>query len=83
MAKIFITFGQIHVHKINDHTLDRDCVAIINGSTVEEADKLAFEWMEGKFHEHVPEQYWDDEDMKYYPRGYIEVNPTIGDNNGN
>lgn len=74
MARIFITFGQCHVHSINGHTLDKDCVAIITAATYEAADALAFEWMDGKFHEHVPEEHWKDEVMKYYPRGYIEVN---------
>lgn len=73
MPKILLTFGQSHRHEINGLVLDKDCVAIIEGDTYEEADELAFLLFNGKFHQHVPEHAWDDADMKYFPRGYIEV----------
>lgn len=70
--KWYITFGQIHVHRVNGKTFDADCVAVINGETPEQCDKMAFELFDGKFHEHsnrIPP-------MEYYPRGLIEVNPN-------
>ena len=69
--KWYITFGQIHAHSVNGKTFDKDCVAVINGETPEQCDKMAFDLFDGKFHEHsdsVPP-------MEYYPRGFIEVNP--------
>lgn len=74
MSKLMITFGQNHTHRINGKTLDCDCVGVITADTHEEADRLAFEWFDGKFHQHVPDTHWDDDSMKYYPRGYVEIN---------
>ena len=67
--KWYITFGQVHVHRVNGKTFDCDCVAVINCDTPKECDKMAFELFKGRFHEHssrIPP-------MKYYPRGLIEV----------
>jgi len=69
--KFYITFGQVHVHSVNGKTFDKDCVAVINGETAEQCDKMAFDLFKGKFHQHTPEL----PDMSYYPRGLIEVNP--------
>lgn len=70
--KMYITFGQIHVHSINGHTLDKDCVAVINGKDEAHCNELAFSWMNGVFHEHTTKL----PDMSYFPRGLIEVNPS-------
>lgn len=69
--KWYITFGQVHVHSVNGRTFDKDCVAVINGATPEQCDKMAFEWFRGKFHEHSGQM----PPIKYFPRGLIEVNP--------
>ncbi len=71
--KMYMTFGQDHVHKINGHTLDKDCVAIINGRDEGDCNRMAREWMDGMFHEHTVN--FKAIDMSYYPRGLIEVNP--------
>lgn len=81
MAKLYVTFGQSHVHNHNGKTFDKDCVAVIHAPTVEEADALAFEWWGGKFHQHVPEKYFDMRAMKYFPRGYIDANKPIQEEN--
>ena len=73
MAEICISFGQIHRHEINGIVLDKDCIAIIEADTIEEADQLAFLLFDGKFHEHVDIKKWDDSIMYHYPRGYIKV----------
>ncbi len=75
MVRLYITFGQVHVHSINGHTLDKDCVAVIKGPTVEHCDKLAFEWLDGKFHQHTTTM----PDMTYFPRGLIAINQYGGD----
>lgn len=75
MKKLFVTFGQIHVHKVGGIVFDKDCVAVVYGETYQAADDLAFKLFHGKFHAHEPETSWDDEKMKYFPRGYIDVNP--------
>lgn len=77
MKRVMITFGQAHVHRVNGKTFDRDCVAIVEGETVYDADKLAFELFKDKFHQRILEEAWDEDDMKYYPRGYIEVQQEV------
>jgi hypothetical protein len=67
--KTFVTFGQSHVHSIDDKTFDKDCVAVVNG----DRDKV-FEIFGPKFCFEYPEDFWDESKMmKYFPRGYIEV----------
>lgn len=66
--KTFVTFGQDHAHSINGKTFDKDCVAVVNG----DRDRV-FEIFGPKFSFEYPEEYWDDEKMRYFPRGYIEV----------
>lgn len=72
--KIFITFGQIHVHRVNGKTFDCDCVAVIEAENEEEGRKLAFYYFDNKWCFSYPEEKFDlDEHMPYYPRGLIEV----------
>jgi hypothetical protein len=71
MATMHVTFGQIHVHHINDQTFDKNCVAVIIAHSIKECNRIAFEVFEGKFHEHVDAKQWDESKMKYFPRGYI------------
>jgi len=70
--KWYITFGQVHAHRVNGKTFDCDCVGVINGDNPVQCDKLAFDLFKGKFHQHssrIP-------NMEYFPRGFIEVNPV-------
>lgn len=69
--KTYVTFGQNHTHRINGKTFDRDCVAVVNGDR-----ETVFELFGPKFCFEYPENYWDEDTLKYFPRGYIEVNPT-------
>jgi len=66
--KTFVTFGQDHIHEVNGKTIDKDCVAVVYG----DRDKV-FEIFGPKFCFEYPEDRWDDEKMKYFPRGYIEI----------
>ena len=72
--KTYVTFGQDHAHSVGGRLFDKDCVAVINHNLPEEGRKLAFEYFDGKFCFEYPESHWDDASMKYFPRGYIEVN---------
>lgn len=71
--KAYITFGQIHRHELNGQIFDKDCVAVIEAPTFDEADAKAFELFDGIFHGHYSEDSWNEEWLTYYPRGYIEV----------
>ncbi len=59
--RTYVTFGQTHAHSVNGKTFDKDCVAVI---------KTEKAW-EGR----DKEEYWkENEQLKYFPRGYINVN---------
>ncbi len=74
--KLYITFGQEHVHKIsiNDEVqiLDKDCVAVIECNDYGHGREIAFNLFGPTFatsYEHI-----DGEKMHYFPRGLIPVN---------
>ncbi len=66
--KRYVTFGQDHTHKVNGKTFDKDCVAVVNGNR-----EKVFELFGPQFCFEYPEEYWDENKMKHFPRGYIEV----------
>lgn len=68
MSKRYVTFGQVHTHSINGLTFDKDCVAVIHGD-----EQKVFDLFGRKFCTQCEEAYWSDRVMKYFPRGYIEV----------
>ncbi len=71
--KIYITFGQDHVHQMNGETLDKDCVAVITCDSHEQGKDLAFQWFGNKFSVSIPHSRWGFENLKYFPRGLIEL----------
>ena len=70
--KIYITFGQVHVHRVNNKTFDRDCVAVIECNSHEHGRELAFEFFDDKFFTSYEDV--EDAELHYYPRGLIEAN---------
>lgn len=72
--KTYVTFGQIHTHSINGKTFDKDCVAVIECKDAKEGRERAFEYFDSKFCFEYPEDSFNHDDMKYYPRGLINVN---------
>lgn len=71
--KTFITFGQVHTHRVNGKALDCDCVAVIESSDAQTGRATAFELFGDKFFTTYTEENFDHESMKYFPRGFIEV----------
>jgi hypothetical protein len=72
--KTYVTFGSNHIHKVNGKVFDGNCVAVIECENAEEGRKKAFEYFGPEFCFEYPEGHWNaDKDMKYYPRGYVEV----------
>ncbi len=67
--KIYITFGQIHIHKINHKTFDKDSVAVLDCKDHAQGREIAFNLFGDKFFT----TYTDEPDIKYFPRGIIEV----------
>lgn len=66
--KRYVTFGYIHKHDINGKSIDKDCVAVVNGTRDD-----VFKLFGDKFSLEYPEEHWDESKMRYFPRGYIEV----------
>jgi len=71
--KIYVTFGQVHVHRYDGNTFDKDCVGVIEAPSNEEARDLAFYIFKGKFCTTYDQKEWDEDRMKLYPRGYISI----------
>jgi len=78
MPKTYVTFGQDHAHRINGKTFDCDCVAVINCEDGSDGRNKAFEFFGGKFCFEYHEKEFNPDDLKYYRRGLIEVNPMEG-----
>ncbi len=75
MSKFIITFGQIHVHSIAGKTFDKNCVAVIGAEDYIKARAIAMDIFKGVFCQCIPEKKFDaDGDIKYFPRGKMEVN---------
>ena len=72
--KVYITFGQVHVHSVNGKTFDKDCVAVINAEDEENGREKAFEYFSDKWFTSYTEENWKDSNMHFFPRGFIEVN---------
>jgi len=72
--KTYVTFGQIHVHSVNGKTFDKDCVAVISAGTSDKGRDKAFEYFGPKFFTTYSEKYWKEDNLRWYPRGYINVN---------
>lgn len=71
--KHYVTFGQTHVHSVEGKTFDKDCVAVFKAETSKEGRELAFQHFGPKFCFHYTEEEWDEDNMKWYPRGYLEI----------
>lgn len=71
--KTYITFGQDHAHEVNGKTLDKDCVAVIEGESAGKNREKAFELFGPKFCFEYPEQHFPFDSMHYYSRGFIQV----------
>jgi len=74
MGKFYITFGQSHVHRVQDQTLDADCVAVITAATHWSVRLIAFRLFGNEFCTSCNAADFTTESMTYYPRGLIRVN---------
>lgn len=76
--KMFVTFGQAHIHHTNGRTFDKDTVAVVYGKDEKQCNEIAFEVFKGKFYQHVPEAYWyHNHMMQFFPKGYVPLNPPM------
>ena len=78
--KAYTTFGQAHRHTVNETIYDKDCVAEIECSSLEEGRAKAFELFGTKFCFQYSEEHFDFNSMHYFPRGIIKCPPETKPN---
>lgn len=66
----YVTFGQSHAHRINNYTIDKDCVVAFPSESAEEGRKKAFDLFGPKF---CFEYFNRQPDMSYFPRGLVWI----------
>ena len=71
--KIYITFGQTHVHSINGKTFDKNCVAEITCENYEQGREIAMNATGGVFATSYTEKQIQDS-LHFFPRGIIKLN---------
>jgi len=72
VAKTYVTFGQVHTHRVNGKTFDCDCVAVIECEDAKSGRERAFELFGPKFFTTYFDDQWNGE-LDYFPRGLIDV----------
>ena len=73
MKYFYVTMGQIHVHSIDGNMIDKNCVVRFKCNSCNEGRNKAMELFGRKFCFTYFDTDWNEEDMKYYPRGYIDL----------
>ena len=76
MNKYYVTFGQVHAHRVNDYTFDKDSVAVIQAEDFADGRKIAFELFGDKWgFFYTEDDHEKDKDfMEYFPRGQHPAN---------
>lgn len=69
MRPYWVTFGQIHIHKIDGNFIDKDCVVEIQAENESDARATAFGLFGGLFC--FVKAF--EPDMSFYPRGIIKL----------
>ena len=74
MDSFIITFGQNHVHRVDNKTFDCDCVCQIDAIDHTQARAIAFRVFDGKFCFTYEKEMWlENGHPEYYPRGIIKL----------
>lgn len=74
MKNHYVIFGNCHIHNINGKTLDHDCVAVFKAKDGNEGRKKAIDLFGYKFFTDYHDTDWKEEELKYFPKGYIYLN---------
>ncbi len=69
----YVTFGQVHTHRIADITFDCDSVAYYMALDADQGRAIAFELFDRKFCFEYHGADFNVESLKYFPRGLIAV----------
>ena len=73
MERHYVTFGQIHTHRINGKTLDCDTVAVFESNNAEDGRKKAFELFGDKFFTDYHGDQWNESHLEYFPKGLVYI----------
>ena len=74
MGRHYVTFGQSHVHELDGEIYDKDCVAVYEADSYASGRERAFVLFGDKFFTDYHGEQWDEDKMlKFFPRGYIDV----------
>ncbi len=70
--KHYVTFGQVHVHRGQGKTLDKDTVAVFEAESWEEGRRKAFDLFGDKFFTDYHGDAWIEREMlPFFPKGYV------------
>ena len=80
MKNLYITFGHYHKHSVEGKVLDKDAVAMIPCKTEEEGRAIARSYFSTQWAFAYFEEDWEEEELVYYPRGYVMLPHVQVDN---
>ena len=70
--KHYVTLGQVHVHKVQGKTLDKDTVAVFEAESWEEGRRKAFDLFGDKFFTDYHGDAWIERELlPFFPKGYV------------
>lgn len=72
--KVYVTFGQAHVHRIHGKIFDGNYIAVIECSSPQEGRQLTRAYFGSSYCFEYTEEELDKIDMRFFPRGFIAVN---------
>lgn len=73
MPKHYVTLGQVHTHRINNITLDCDCVVSYEAKDAKEGREIAVMHFGTQFCTDYHDTQFKQENLKYFPRGIINI----------
>jgi hypothetical protein len=75
MKEYYISFGQIHRHKVNGYFLDANCLALIRADSHVEARDKAFHYFGSLFF--TSYETLEKLNLAYFPRGIIDFEKPL------
>lgn len=74
MNSYLVTFGQIHLHRVNGKIFDKDTVGRLKADSHEEARERVFEIFGDSFFTTCDEKTFDESgQIKYFPKGKVDI----------
>lgn len=73
MPRHYVTFGQVHLHRVNGITLDCDTVASYEAEDAQDGRNKAFAFFGDKFFTDYHDEDFNMEDLVYFPKGIINI----------